>query len=130
MNTTKKDLALFESIKVKIDEELRSIIPTYLASRREDIGRLRRALASMDYQSVVYMAHVIRGNGAAFGFERLGTLGHELEWAALKEDSDSAHAAVEAMATYLDRVRIEYVREGVAAVQVGRDYSPEHGTHP
>ncbi len=129
MITKPEDLALVEPIEVKIDEELRGIIPTYLASRREDIGRLRRALASLDYQSVVYMGHVIRGNGAAFGFERLSTLGHELEWAALKEDAEKAHAAVDAMASYLDRVAIEYVHESAAPFQVGRDTGPENGTH-
>lgn len=119
MITASEHPPLVEPISVEVSEELSGLIPTYLNSRREDIGRLRRALDSTDYQSIVYMAHVIRGNGAAFGFDRLSTLGGELEGAALKEDAVNVNAAVDAMASYLERVEVEYVSEAAAPHHTG-----------
>ncbi len=96
---------LFESVA----SDLVDLIPRYLMSRREDVSRLREALAAEDFQSLAYLAHVVQGNGAAFGFDGLRDLGTALERASVSESAEGVECVLDDISGYLDQVQIEFV---------------------
>lgn len=108
-----------EGIVVRIDEVLRHLIPMYLRSRRQDLVQLEAALLVEDYQSILYVAHVLKGNGLAFGFERLSLLARELEKAALKQKAQLIRHLLAEIESYLDRVHVEFVPGSAEATMVG-----------
>lgn len=114
-----------EGLVVQVDEALGYLIPMYLRSRREDLVRLETALLMKDYQSILYMAHVLKGNGLAFGFERLSLLGRELEKAALKQSAQLIRHLLAEIQSYLDDVRVEVVPESDRTMTVG--LAGDHG---
>ena len=57
-----------ERITVTVDRELESLIPTFLANRRGDVGRLRGLLASGNFPALQSLGHNIRGAGGPYGF--------------------------------------------------------------
>lgn len=96
---------LFESVA----SDLVDLIPRYLTSRREDVARLREALDAQDFQSLAYLAHVVQGNGAAFGFDGLRDLGTALERASVRESALGVERVLDDISSYLDKVQIEFV---------------------
>ncbi|MCF8721590.1 Hpt domain-containing protein [Nitrospina gracilis] len=97
-----------DKIPVLIPKELKSLIPGYLADRRQDVERMRGFLANDDITALKNLAHMIKGSGASYGFEELSFLGGVLE-AVASSEREKMKSTLERMARYLDNVEIEYI---------------------
>ena len=73
-----------------VDPFARRLMARYLKRREADIGRLRLALGSADFDSIQTTGHKLLGSGAAYGLEKISHLGQRLETAALARDAETA----------------------------------------
>lgn len=73
-------------LRSEVPDELRPMIGGFLSRRREEVARLREQLFRGDFGSIAAIAHRMKGNGAAFGFQVITDLGRELETGARAAD--------------------------------------------
>ena len=92
---------------VRIDPDLRDLVPVFIAHKREDAHAIVAAIARTDYESLSKLGHRIRGEGGSYGFEELTEIGAALEIAAKGRDP-AIRKSAEELTTYLDSVDIVY----------------------
>src|SRR6185436_11451971 len=93
---------------VKVAKDLADLIPTYLANRKKELESLRAALAAADFEQLRQLGHRMRGVGNSYGFERVTSLGKEIEDGAKSGDKDSLATHIAAYGDYLSKVQIAY----------------------
>jgi len=91
---------------VHVPAKLERLVEKFLTNRRKDVSDLTAALDAGDFDTVRIRGHDMKGVGRAYGFERITELGAALEQAALATDCRAARAGLEALADYLDAVRV------------------------
>jgi HPt (histidine-containing phosphotransfer) domain-containing protein len=62
------------------------------------------ALDRVDFETVKYLGHQMRGSGGAFGFQAITDIGAELQQAAESSDTEASRKWVGELSRYLDRV--------------------------
>jgi HPt (histidine-containing phosphotransfer) domain-containing protein len=97
-----------DAYKVKIAKDLEDLIPVYLANRKKELDALRAALASADFEQLRQLGHRMRGVGNSYGFERVSSLGKQIEEGARNRDKDSLEAHIAAYGDYLSKLQIAY----------------------
>ncbi len=91
---------------VEPPEELADLIPEFMASMRQDVADMNKALLKADFATVRRIGHSHKGAALAYGFERISESGLELQRAAEQQDTAQCARLIEALTTYLDTVRI------------------------
>jgi HPt (histidine-containing phosphotransfer) domain-containing protein len=66
------------------------------------------ALDRVDFETVKFLGHQMRGSGGAFGFQAITDIGAELQQAAESADTDASRKWVGELSNYLDRVTQEF----------------------
>jgi CheY-like chemotaxis protein len=66
-------------------EDLKPLLPQYLANRTRDVAAIRAALGRGDLSIITKLAHNMRGTGTSYGFPELSELAMRLEDAATAE---------------------------------------------
>lgn len=94
---------------VRISRELESLVPRFLGNCSSWVSELRQGIAQSDLDVVRRIGHSLKGVGGGYGFVRITELGALMETAAKAGDNAAASAAIEALATYLDTVQVEYI---------------------
>lgn len=97
-----------EKIVVKIDAELKDIIPTFLENRHKDIVTIEKALETKDLQTVESVAHKLAGNAGSYGLPDLGNIGSNLEAACQREDLAEVQKLYLSYRSYLQSLEIEF----------------------
>ncbi len=97
-----------EKYEVRIDEDIKELIPEFLAGRGRDVTLLREAVGKADYRSAGRIAHAIKGSGGSYGFVRISELAKEIGAAARNGDRELLAAMVERLADYLANVKVKY----------------------
>jgi HPt (histidine-containing phosphotransfer) domain-containing protein len=91
---------------VRVAGELRDLIPRFMANRRNELGRLRLAVAQGDFGEARRIGHILKGAGGGYGFDEITRIGAEIErHAAVGED---VRGLVEELAEYLELVEITF----------------------
>jgi HPt (histidine-containing phosphotransfer) domain-containing protein len=91
---------------VRVAGELRDLIPRFMANRRNEIARLRLAVAQGDFGEARRIGHILKGAGGGYGFDEITRIGADIErHAALGED---VRGLVEELAEYLELVEITF----------------------
>lgn len=98
----------FGRIPIVADEDLADLIPEYLEHRVGDVGTIRGAIASGDFESVRILGHGMKGSGGGYGFDTITDIGAALETAGKEADAQAATASVDALADFLSRVEVSY----------------------
>lgn len=88
------------------DPEVAALVPEFLANRKSDVTKLRERIAAADWDAVRSLGHKMKGTGRGYGFARITDIGRAIEQAGTDEDARAASGAVDALARYLDRVRV------------------------
>jgi len=96
-------------IVVSIDADLQDLIPGYLAHRRTDVERIRRALEERDYAALRTMGHQMKGTGGGYGFDAITDIGRAIEEAARAGQDEEIRRQGSLLLDYLDRVRVVFV---------------------
>ena len=79
-------------------------IPAYLNNCRQNGVAMLAALDRVDFETVRYLGHQIRGSGGMFGFQAITDIGAAIEQAAESVDTDASRKWVGELSSYLDRV--------------------------
>ena len=95
-----------EKIMIRIDPEIKEIIPLFLKHREEDLNTIAQALKTNDFETVRRLGHQMKGAGGGYGFDGITTIGADLEACAKKSDVDGAQKAVHDLSVYLKRLVI------------------------
>ncbi|MGH8488626.1 MAG: Hpt domain-containing protein [Gammaproteobacteria bacterium] len=93
---------------VRVDLELKDLIPGFLNNRQQDALSIRAALAQEDMETVRILGHSMKGCAGGYGFNALSVLGGILEQGAQNRDSEAITTAVDELQTYLAEVEIIY----------------------
>src|SRR5690349_16377478 len=83
--------------KLTWPQEVALLIPGFLDRRSEDVFKLRQFIENSDYGQIKYLAHKIKGNGAAFGFPTLSQTAAELEKAADDKNETQTRILIESL---------------------------------
>ena len=75
---------------IPVSEEIRALVPHYLASKPKQIQEARESLTAGDFGSVRRFGHNLKGTGRGYGFPAIEELGREIEKAALEADPGRA----------------------------------------
>lgn len=95
-------------VVIKADPELADIIPGYLEHRRKDIGIIKEALSSADYEAIRVAGHQMRGSGSGYGFDAITEIGRLLEEGAKGSDRGQIATALERLVEYISLVEVVY----------------------
>jgi CheY-like chemotaxis protein/HPt (histidine-containing phosphotransfer) domain-containing protein len=97
-----------DSKTVIIDESLRPLVPRYLKHVRQELGQLREAVASQDFETARMISHKFIGSGGGYGFNVITAVGREMEEGAKQKDAPAIKNGLAQILAYLDNITIEY----------------------
>lgn len=97
-----------DAYKVKVAKDLEDLIPVFLSNRRKELDSLRAALAAADFEQLRQLGHRMRGVGNSYGFDRVSSLGKEIEDGAQNRDRASLDANISAYGEYLSKLQVAY----------------------
>lgn len=95
-------------VVVAVDGSLSDIVPIFLSNIRENPATIAKALSSGDLQVPRTLGHNMKGTGTAYGFPAITELGAQIEQAAKDGNVETIRTKASELASYLERLRIEY----------------------
>jgi HPt (histidine-containing phosphotransfer) domain-containing protein len=84
------------------------LVPAFLESKRAGVLAAISALERKDCAPAGNIGHQLKGEGGAYGFDRLTEMGRELEEAAKRDNCASAFESARRLADYLGRIEVAY----------------------
>lgn len=96
-------------ILVRIESDLKDLIPGYISNRYNDIKNIRAALEKGDYETIRILGHSMKGSGGGYGFDTITEIGRAIEQAAKEKDDESIKHKTEELGDYLKSVEIIYI---------------------
>lgn len=97
-----------EPIVVTVAKDLEDLIPTFMKNRTTEVETLRTALAAGDLEQMRQLGHRMKGVGNSYGFEKVSTLGKQIEDGAKAGDRAGLEARIAEYTDYLARLQIVY----------------------
>jgi len=94
---------------IEIEEDLKDLIPTYLANLEQNLQKILDAVAKEDLETARQIGHNMKGSGGGYGFHEVSRRGREIEEAAKAQDSSSVGSVVQELRDYLQRITITYI---------------------
>jgi HPt (histidine-containing phosphotransfer) domain-containing protein len=94
-------------IVVRVDPEIAEMVPRVLTNRGRDVDTLRQALAAGDHEAVRKTGHALKGVGGGYGFPMISEMGERIEQGTLDGQMEAVGRAVDELADFLARVRVE-----------------------
>ena len=94
--------------KVTVARDLEDLIPVFMSNRKKELDTLRVALASADFEQLRQLGHRMKGVGNSYGFERVSTIGRQIEDGARSGDRANLAARIAEYGDYLSRVQVVY----------------------
>ena len=98
--------ALPDSIAIRPDDEIRPLVPAFLASRSRDVETLRAALTALDFETIRALGYGLKETGRGYGFNGITELGGAIERAAHHQDTEAVHTRIDQLGQYLQRVQV------------------------
>ncbi len=94
-------------ILIDVPEDLpRELVVQFLNSCREDLTRLRTALAANDYDNARRLGHQMKGNGSPYGFPDVTLLGSAIERASASGSAVELASQIQLLEAHLSLVEI------------------------
>ncbi|MBF0539723.1 MAG: Hpt domain-containing protein [Nitrospirae bacterium] len=93
---------------VKVDEDLRDIVPQYLSKRRDEIEDMKKALSENDMEKLRVTGHKLKGSGGGYGFDYLTDVGTAIETAAKASDKQELTRQLQLLADFLEQLEVVY----------------------
>lgn len=94
------------------DPFARRLIGKYLSHRKDDIGKLTKALAESDFETIQATGHNLYGSGAAYGLDQISWLGEHFEKAAIAQNAPEIERLIGELTEFLDRFESKLIRTG------------------
>lgn len=103
-----------ESIRIRVDPEIASLVPGFLNNRRQDVVSIHEAVNQGDFETARILGHSMKGSGGGYGFDGITEIGGEIETAAKRRDPVAIRIQADALSRYL--ARVEIVGDGLSPV--------------
>ena len=100
----KEESSRLDTILVRANPKFADRIPAYLQNCRQNGIAMLDALDRVDFETVKFLGHQMRGSGGAYGFDAITDIGAALQQAAESADTDASRKWVGELSNYLDRV--------------------------
>ena len=97
-----------EPYTVILARTFEELVPGFIENRHRELDELRGALDAGRYEQLGQIGHRMRGIGSTYGFDRVSTLGGELEERAAASDREGLAALIAGYADYLARLKVVY----------------------
>lgn len=88
------------------DPFARRLIGKYLSHRKDDIEKLKQALAASDFETIRVTGHNLYGSGSAYGLDDISWLGASIENAADARDRKQVERLIGEMTDFLHKLRV------------------------
>lgn len=98
-----------QKIVVKVDQELKDLIPTYLENRETELALLRKLAEGQDSKGISVITHKLKGNAAAYGFDWLGEVAAKIESSLKAGQWNDVTKKLDEIEHYLNHIEIEFV---------------------
>jgi hypothetical protein len=95
-----------EKIRLRVEPPLKELVPDFLAGRRRDLERMRRALRAGDLAGIREVGQNIRAFSRVYGFDELTALGEEIRRAADERSTLRIVHLQGQLADYLSRIEV------------------------
>ena len=95
-------------LTVRVEKDLEALVHRFLARKREDLDRVRIALAARDYETIRRIGHDLKGAGEGFGFPELSAFGAALERAAIARNERALGEQLAAVEQFFSRLRVTF----------------------
>jgi HPt (histidine-containing phosphotransfer) domain-containing protein len=95
-------------IVVRVDPDLKEIIPDFFAFRHRDVRTVTELVAQGDFARIKVIGHNIKGAGGGYGFDAISEIGQRLERAAEQSAIADVHGCIRELADYLAQVEVRY----------------------
>jgi len=102
--SSKEESSRMDTILVRANPKFADRIPAYLKNCRQNGIAMLDALDRVDFETVKFLGHQMRGSGGAYGFQAITDIGAALQQAAESADTDASRKWVGELSNYLDRV--------------------------
>jgi hypothetical protein len=96
------------SIVIRLEPEMKAIVPKYLGNREKDCIALREQATSGVFADAKRLGHNMKGTGGGYGFEEISRLGNLIELAAIGSDAGQILQLADELSAYLSRVTVLY----------------------
>ena len=80
-----------------VSDQVRALVPHYLASKAKQIEEARTALALRDFGPIRRFGHNLKGTGRGYGFPAIEEMGKEIERAATEADASRIASQLDAL---------------------------------
>lgn len=80
-----------------ISDQVKALVPQYLASKAKQIEEARASLAARDFGPIRRFGHNLKGTGKGYGFPVIEELGREIERAAVEADAGRIASQLDAL---------------------------------
>ena len=94
--------------RIRVDPDLKDLIPDYLENKGKDLLVYRQALEEDDFDSICVLGHSMKGSGGGYGFNELSNIGRAIENAAKNRDKESIHQSIIDLADFLKNLEVVY----------------------
>ncbi len=93
-----------DTILVRTKPKFADLIPAYLQNCRQNVIAMADALDRVDFETVTFLGHQMKGSGGAFGFQAITDIGAALQEAGESADTAASRKSMGDLSCYLDRV--------------------------
>jgi HPt (histidine-containing phosphotransfer) domain-containing protein len=96
--------------RVEVDEDLKDIIPNFMANREKDVVAFQEFIVNKDLEGIRKLAHKVAGSSGGYGFIELGEIAKQIEITADESgDLETIETLIISFIDYLSNVEIVYV---------------------
>ncbi|MEO0293185.1 MAG: Hpt domain-containing protein [candidate division WOR-3 bacterium] len=95
-----------EKIIIKVDPEIKDLIPGFLQNRQRDINNIESLLKEENFEEIERIGHSMKGSGGGYGFTGISEIGRFIEMAAKEKDIQKIKKGIEDLKDYLNRIEL------------------------
>lgn len=97
--------------QIVVESMLESIMPIFLKSISDDLVKLQAAIAANDFAALQALGHKIKGSAGGYGFDQLGAMAKEMEFAAKDQKIEICQEQLNMMIDFMGNYEITYLDE-------------------
>lgn len=100
-----------EKIVANVDPALADLLDLFFEKRLEEIHSIEESLKMADFQAIGSRAHHMKGVGGSYGFDRVTSIGAQMEQAAKAGDAKKIRRLLAGLKHYLNNVEVVFCND-------------------
>lgn len=102
---TTDDINLESLSEIKVEDDLRDFLPAFLVRRFYDLDNLKALLIEKKFEEIDQLAHKLKGNGSAYGFNEITSIAIEIREAISAKNNKDVTDLIQRLEKYLLRFK-------------------------